>query len=80
MAASSWSTVAHASIALILFVVLSLLSTVSFSYESSIYLQPGSPMVTSLAPYEVYEILVPVDSLKEGTEYWILASWNGGLS
>jgi len=28
----------------------------------------------------MYEILVPVDSLIEGTEYQIVSSWNGGHS
>ena len=49
----------------LLFVGLSLLSTLSFSYESAIILQPGSPMVATISPYEVYEILVPVDTLVE---------------
>jgi len=64
---------------LTLFVVgLSLLSTLSFSYESAIVLQPGSPMIATIAPYEVYEILVPVDTLLEHQSYEIKASWNGG--
>ena len=47
------------------FVAFSLLSTLSFSHESAIVLQPGSPLIATLAPYELYEILVPVDSLTE---------------
>ena len=52
-------------VTVLLFVGLSLLSTLSFSYESAIILQPGSPMVATISPYEVYEILVPVDTLVE---------------
>ena len=33
-----------------------------------------------MAPYEMYEILVPVDSLLELQQYKIIASWNGGQS
>mmetsp|Transcript_15151 Transcript_15151/g.19174 ORF Transcript_15151/g.19174 Transcript_15151/m.19174 type:complete len:124 (-) Transcript_15151:672-1043(-) len=78
MAAFSSSAIA---VTLLLFLVgLSLLSTLSFSYESAIILQPGSPLVATIAPYEVYEILVPVDTLNEHQEYKIVASWNGGQS
>lgn len=65
MAAFSWSAVATTSMACLFLVVLSLLSTLSFSYESAIVLQPGSPMIATLAPYEIYEIIVPVDTLNE---------------
>ena len=61
----SVSVLATTSAALIVLVTLSLLSTLSFSYESAIVLKPGSPLVSRLSPYEVYEILVPTDSLNE---------------
>ena len=63
-----------------LFVGLSMLSTVSFSYDSAIVLQPGSPMIAKVTPYEIYEILVPTNTLNENQNYQIVASWNGGLS
>lgn len=78
MAALSWSAVATTSMTLIILVGLSLLGTLSFSYESAIVLQPGSPMIATLAPYEIYEILVPTDTLNEHQQYQIVASWNGG--
>ena len=37
-------------------------------------------MVAHVAPYEMYEVLVPTDSLTVGQEYQIVASWNGGHS
>ncbi len=80
MVAFSVSAIATTSVALVLLVGLSFLSTVSFSYESAIVLQPGSPMIATITAYEVYEILVPVDSLNEEQQYQIVASWNGGQS
>lgn len=65
MVAFSPSAILTTSLALLLLVGLTLLSTVSFSYESAIVLQPGSPMIATVTPYEIYEILVPVDSLNE---------------
>ena len=62
MTGFSWSAIATSSMALIM-VALSMLSTCSFSYESAIVLQPGSPMIAVLSPYEIYEILVPVETL-----------------
>jgi len=59
------SAILTTSLALLLLVGLTLLSTVSFSYESAIVLLPGSPMIATVTPYEIYEILVPVDSLNE---------------
>ena len=59
---------------------LTLLSTQSFSYESSIVLRPGAAMIAKLDPYDIYEILVPVDSLNVGQTYMIVSSWNGGQS
>lgn len=69
--AFSSSAIATTSSAILLLVGLSFLSTLSFSYESAIVLQPGSPMITTISPYEVYEILVPVESLLEGVDYQI---------
>ena len=80
MAAFSVSAVATTSFALVSFVGLTLLSTLSFSYESAIVLVPGSPMVAMISPYEIYEILVPVDSLIVEEQYEIRPSWNGGHS
>ena len=37
-------------------------------------------MIATLAPYELYEILVPVETLNEHQNYQIIASWNGGQS
>lgn len=54
---------AVSSATLALLVVCSLLSTLSLSYDSAIVLRPGSPLISKVAPYEVYEILVPTDSL-----------------
>lgn len=69
---------AASSAALALLVVCSALSTLSLSYDSAIVLRPGSPLISRVAPYEVYEILVPTDCLNELQEYQIVASWNGG--
>ena len=70
-AAQTWPSapVLASSLAFLLLLALSLLSTMSFSFESAIVLQPGSPIVATIDPYEVYEILVPVDSLLEAQTY-----------
>ena len=76
----SWSAVTTTSVALVFFVVLSLLSTLSWSHEQAIVLQPGSPMAAKLLPYEIYEILIPVDTLTPGQTYSVGLTWDGGLS
>ena len=76
----SMSAVTTTSVALVFFVVLSLLSTLSWSHEQAIVLQPGSPIVAKLLPYEIYEILVPVHTLTPHQQYSVGLSWDGGLS
>ena len=63
-------------VATTLLIALTALSSYSFSLDSSIILQPGSPIATTIMPYEVYEILVPADSLLTGRQYKVISSYN----
>ena len=73
---SCTSTTVATYVATTLLIALTALSSYSFSLDSSIILQPGSPIATTILPYEVYEILVPADSLLSGRQYKVISSYN----
>ena len=52
------------SVAISFLMSMSLFSTESFTINTAIILMPNSPLITSLAPNEIYEIIVPINQLK----------------
>ena len=71
------ATTVAAYLATTLLIILTALSNYSFSLDSAIVLQPGSPIAaTRIQPFDVYEILVPADTLLKGRQYQVISSYN----
>ena len=56
------------------------LCVLGWQVEESLVLRPGSPLSTHIEPFEVYEVLIPTQSLTPHLEYQIKVSSGGGAS
>lgn len=48
--------------------------------NEQLFLQQGSPLVTEVDPFDVYEVLVPVLTLLPNIEHWLAVTYDGGES